>query len=268
MELPTQFEKPATSIKFLEEIAVTIAAENLTPTIVSQDFLKFSGIIPQDWELAQQPVLNPALAQLTFQNGISILAQPGTISISESLENKSLNELQVPQIATKYVEKLPHAEYVGLSNSPKIVVPFPGHPEAVPQYMTQNLLAQGSWQEIGTGILQAGVNLVYLLDRCQLNITVNQVRLQQPQQNHDSVEMSNEMSHSSSYIGAVLFSGNFNYNIAIDNLAQPIERLIQGINYWQTDFNTFREIVTQKFLAEANLAQFMHSESVFPLSAM
>jgi hypothetical protein len=266
--LNSQLEKPATSIEFLEEIAVTIAAQNLTPTIMSQDFLKFSGIIPQDWELAQQPVLSPAFAQLTFQNGITILAQPGTISISESVGKKMLKELQVPQIATKYVEKLPHAEYVGLSNSPKIIVLFPGHPEAVIQYMTENLLAQGSWQEIGTGILQAVINLVYLLDRCQLNITVNQVKLQQPQPSHESLEIPNGMAHSSPYIAALLFSGNFNYNIATDALQQPLNQLIQGINYWQTDFNAFREIVTQKFLAEANLEQFTPQESVFPISAM
>jgi hypothetical protein len=261
-------EKPTTSIGFIEEIAVTIAAQNLTPTIVSQDFLQFSGIIPQDWKLAQQPVLNPALAQLTFQNGITILAQPGTISISESVGNKMFKELQVPHIATKYVEKLPHAEYVGLSNSPKIIVPFPGNPEAVPQYMTQKLLAQGSWQEIGTGILQAGVNLVYLLDRCQLNITINQVKLQSPQQSRESPGMSNGMAHSSPYIAALLFSGNFNYNIATDTLQQPVNQLIQSINYWQTDFNVFREIVTQKFLAEANLEQFTPQESVFPIGAV
>ncbi len=255
-------------IEFLEEIAVTIAAQNLTPTILSQDFLKFSGIIPQDWELAQQPVLNPALAQLAFQNGITIVAQPGTISISESVGNKMLKELQVPQIATKYVEKLPHAEYVGLSNSPKIIVPFPGHPEAVIQYMTQNLLARGSWQEIGTGILQAGINLVYLLDRCQLNITVNQVKLQQSQPSRESPEIPKGMAYSNPYIAALLFSGNFNYNIATDDLQQPLSKLIQAINYWQTDFNAFREIVTQKFLAKANLEQFTLSESVFPLGAM
>ncbi|MBE9166245.1 hypothetical protein IQ238_01425 [Pleurocapsales cyanobacterium LEGE 06147] len=266
--LNSQLEKPATSIGFLEEIAVTIAAQNLTPTLMSQDFLKFSGIIPQDWELAQQPVLNLALAQLTFQNGITFLAQPGTISISESVGNKMLEELKVPQIASKYIEKLPHAEYVGLSNSPKIIVPFPGHPEAVSQYMTQNLLSQGSWQEIGTGILQAGINLVYLLDRCQLNITVNQVKLQQPQQSRESLEMPNGMGHSSPLVAALLFSGNFNYNIATDDLQQPLSKLIQGINYWQTDFNAFREIVTQKFLAEANLEQFKPQASVFPLGAM
>lgn len=267
--LNSQFrQKPATSIGFLEEIAVIIAAQNLTPTILSQDFLKFSGIIPQDWELAQQPVLNPALAQLTFQNGVTILAQPGTIAISQSVGSKMLNELQVPQIATKYVEKLPHAEYVGLSNSPKIIVPFLGDPEAVIQYMTQNLLAQGLWQEIGTGILQAGVNLVYLLDRCQLNITVNQVKLQQPQHIQGTLEMPDGMAHSSRSVAALLFSGNFNYNIATDDLQQPLSKLIQGINYWKTDFNAFREIVTQKFLAEANLEQFTPQESVFPLGAM
>ncbi|MEO1004362.1 MAG: hypothetical protein AAFW67_00655, partial [Cyanobacteria bacterium J06638_38] len=71
--------------QFIEEIALIIAAQDLTPTMMSPDFLKFSGIVPQEWELAQDPVLNPNFAQLNFTNGIGISAKPRTITISESL---------------------------------------------------------------------------------------------------------------------------------------------------------------------------------------
>jgi hypothetical protein len=43
--------------QFMEEISLTIAAQDLAPSMMSQDFLKFSGIVPQDWELSQQPIL-------------------------------------------------------------------------------------------------------------------------------------------------------------------------------------------------------------------
>ena len=81
-------QETSISVKAIEEIALTIAAKDLTPTMMSQDFLKMSGIVPQDWELSQQPVLNPNYAQLSFKNGININAQPNSVTFTESLAQK------------------------------------------------------------------------------------------------------------------------------------------------------------------------------------
>lgn len=240
--------------EFIEEISIIIAAQDLTPTMMSQDFLKFSGIIDKDWELSQQPVLNPNYAQLNFKNGITITAQPRTITVSESSSNKNLNDIYAPQIVAKYIEKLPHAEYLGLSFSPKILVPFPNTPNRVRQYITGTLLGSGAWKEIGNAPVQAGVNLMYSLDRCQLTISISEARLQQPQQ---------------APISAILFSGGFNYNINQGDISESKSaQLNKMINYWHTDLQTFRELINDKFLNTSNgnnnLNQSSFEESVFP----
>ncbi len=241
------------SIKFIEELAIIITAKNLTPTMMSQDFLKFSGIVPQDWQLAQQPILNPNLAQLNFQNGVNITAQPGTLSLSESLNNKTLQELSIAPIARQYVEKLPHAEYQGFSLNPKIVVPIPDNPAAIRYYFTQSLLNQGSWQDIGRGLIQANINLLYQLEKCQLSVSISQATLQAPQQNP---------------LFAVLFSGNFNYNIVANNQQQKINQLAQAIQSWQDDFKTFRQIVSQKFLEQSYRLQPIPESMIFPMNTL
>jgi hypothetical protein len=240
-----------TTSQFIEEVSIIIAAQDLTPTMMSQDFLKYSGIIPKEWELAQQPVLNPNFAQLNFTNGLSITAQPRSITLSESLTQKNSTEIQIAAIAAKYVEKLPHAEYVGLSLNPKIVVPFPQDPTGVRRYITENLLGSGSWKEIGKFPVQAGVNLMYVLDRCQMTIAISEARIQSQQQ---------------SPMAALLFSGNFNYNVEpINDSSSTTERLIALLDNWQRDINDFREIVSDKFLATNNSLQASFSEqSVFP----
>ena len=244
----------APSIKFIEELAIIITAKNLTPTMMSQDFLKFSGIIPQSWELAQQPVLNPSVAQLNFQNGVNIVAQPGNLTISESFSNKTINEAYIAHIASQYIEKLPHAEYQGFSLNPKIIVPIPDNPAAIQYYFTQSLLNQGSWQDIGRGLIQANINLLYQLDeQCQLSVSISQATLQAPQQRP---------------VFAVLFSGNFNYNVATDNQQQTKNRLVQAILSWQRDFRTFREIVSQKFLEQSNLLHPTPESMIFPMGIL
>jgi hypothetical protein len=241
--------------RFIEEISIIIAAQDLTPTMMSQDFLKFSGIIPKDWELSQQPTLTPNYAQLNFKNGINIIAQPSTITFSESLNQKKVEEIQIPQVALKYVEKLPHAEYMGLSFSPKLLLPFPNDPDAARRYITGTLLGNGDWKKIGKAPLQAGVNLVFQLERAQLTMGISEARLQQPQQPS---------------MFSILFSGNFNYNINTEKSNQTkIERLLQAINFWQKDLQDFREIVTEKFLAaQSGLGQMPTETTVFAIDTL
>lgn len=238
--------------KVIEELSIIIAAQDLTPTMMSQDFLKFSGIIPKEWELSQQPVLNPNFAQLNFTNGIGITAQPRSINISESLGNKKPEELGIHSVASKYIEKLPHAEYVGLSFSPKILIPFPNDPEAVRQYITGNLLGSGAWKKIGKVPVKAGINLMYLLDRCQLTLNISEARLQQADKQA---------------IMAILFAGNFNYNVNPEaNQENRLAQITKFIDNWQTDLEEFREIVNQKFLqsGRGDLGQSIGETSLFP----
>ena len=234
----------------IDEISIIIAAQDLTPTMMSEDFLKFSGIVPKDWELSQQPILNPTAAQLNYTNGISVTAQPRTINFSEALNNKKLEDVVIPEIVTKYLEKLPHAEYLGMSLSPKMLVPFPQNPQIVRQFITGRLLGSGSWKDIGKAPVQAGINLMYLLEHCQLTVNVAEARLQQANK---------------APVAAILFSGNFNYNLAPDISAEAkIAGLKQGLSFWKSDFLNFRDIVFNKFLSVSEPKEDLQEESVFP----
>lgn len=240
-------------IKEIQELAITIAAKNLNPTILSEEFLKFSGIVPEDWELAKQPILGPNGAQVTFQNGVSIVAQPRTVTFMEGIANKALDELQVPAIAQQYVVKLPKAEYQNLSTNPKCLVPLPNNPDSARQYITQTLMAPGPWQNVGIAPVQAGINLLYRLERCQLSLSINEATIQMPDK---------------SSLAALLFAGNFNYAIETGSPQERLERLQQAIGEWQSDLKTFQEIVNQRFLAQAptqpQAAAQPVIESVFP----
>lgn len=228
---------PSNKIEFIEEISVVIVAQDLTPTMMSMDFLKFSGIISKEWELSQQPVLNPNVAQLKFTNGVSINAQPRTINISETLSNKKAENLIFHTVARKYIEKLPYAEYMGFGLNPKILVPFPNSPQTPREYITSTLLGSGSWKRIGTAPVQAGINLMYHLDRCQMSIGVSEAQLRKsPEQ----------------ALTAILFSGNFNYSISADSdSSNRMSQIANFLDNWKTDLEEFREIINHKFLDDS-----------------
>ena len=232
-------------IRDIQEIAIAVSAKDLKPAMLSEDFLKLSGVIPNDWELARQPIANPRLTQMVFKNGVGILAQARTFAFTEALGSKNPADLKAPDVARKYVQKLPNAEYQSLSVSPKSLIPFPGSKDAARKYITQTLMAPGPWQQIGQAPLRAGLNFVYQLQQCQLTINISEAGLQTPDK---------------SVIPAVLFSGSFNYPIASQNEQERVIQIEQRINNWQQDWEMFQELVKEKLLQRPS----QQDTSVFP----
>ncbi|MFM2379967.1 MAG: hypothetical protein RLZZ143_2546 [Cyanobacteriota bacterium] len=223
--------QPLVSLREIQELSIAITAKSLNPAMLTVDFLKYSGIVPPDWELNGQPVLNPNYAQVNFQNGISIVAQPRTITFVEIIKSPDSLNLKLPEIVGLYLDKLPLAEYQALSIAPKSIVPFPSGPDAAKKYITETLLAPGPWHNFGKAPLQAGINLLYQLETSQLSVAINEAKLQLPD---------------GKTLGALLFAGNFNYNLAEGS--DRFNLLKQYLRQWQKDLEIFRELITQRFL--------------------
>ena len=229
-------------IRAIQEAAIAISAKQLNPTLLSEEFLKFSGIVPNDWQLSRQPVLNPRLAQFSFKNGVSIAAHPQTVSFSETIGSKELKELTIAQLAHQYVQKLPHAEYQTLTIGSKTVIPLSNGPDAARRYIAQ-ILAPGPWQEIDGAPMQASIDLQYQLQQRQLSISINEAKLQKPDQ---------------STISALLFSSRLIYSIASEG--EGLNQLKQRLAHWQKDWQTLQELIYQKFLSQPSEPD----ENLFP----
>ncbi len=219
----------------IQDLGIVIAAKNLNPQVVSLDFLKLSGVIPKDWELARNPTASPRAVQLSFQNGVKIVAQPGSITFSESIRTNNSEEVNAPKVARTCLEKLPNAEYQSTSISPKNVIAFGDIPDGPRKYIVENLLADGLWRQYGTKPVQANINLVYQLEQCQLNLSINEVRLQQPEK---------------PAFPALMFLGNFNYRVTQYSADERLEQLQRRIDNWPDDLQTFRHLINTRFLGE------------------
>jgi hypothetical protein len=90
----------------IQELALALIAKNHSPTLLNSDFLKYSGIVPSDWELARPPIFSPQISQVAFTNGINIVAQSNAITFIESLSTKPQEDIKIPAIIRKYVEAL------------------------------------------------------------------------------------------------------------------------------------------------------------------
>lgn len=98
----------------LSELAIVIAVTNYDPNLLNPSLLTGTGIIPTDWELARQPVINNHASQVIFNNGISIAAQTNRLMFVKTLGVNSEADIELSEIVSNYVEKLPNLDYQGV----------------------------------------------------------------------------------------------------------------------------------------------------------
>ena len=232
----------------IQELAIAITAKNLKPTVLSPDVLKSTGIIPDDWELAREPVFNNFVVQIFYKTGVGIIAQPNNVTVVEVVGKKPLKEIQIPTITQKLVEKLSQLEYQRVGINPRGFVTFNSDADAY-TYINSKLLSPGSWQEFQGKKVNAALQLSYPLQEGILNVNINQANVQFP----DKV------------VPAILFSGNYNYALSGNTPAEKLQNLQQVINNWQGSVNTFQKLLMENFFpSNQTVSEAPKDVSVFP----
>lgn len=235
----------------VQELGITIVAKRHNPTILTSDFLKYSGIVPSDWELAKTPILTNNAAQVVFQNGVNIIADVNRIIFTEAIATKEPEDVKIPAIAAKYLEILAQVDYQAVGINFRGHVLFDQQQNTAHDYILKTLLNQGDWQEFGQASVQAAIRFLYTLKGAQMSLDINEAGLELPE---------------NKVIPIVLFSANFNHAIAPDEPSEKLAAISQVISNWQADLETYKEVVNSKFLGlekvQLNLAA---DESVIPI---
>lgn len=215
----------------VQEIGITVSAKDLNPSALNLDFLKYSDIIPSDWELARPPVYTNRMVQIVFKNGLSLIAQPNRIDFVEVIPTGQERDTQVHQIAQAYVQKLSKVEYQGVSINARAHTKFANADEAH-RYLTTKILTPGPWSENTTGPVQAAIQIGYPQERGQLNLSINQAELKRSETESDA---------------AMLFSGSFGYELEGEDTAMKLKDLQQLIAGWSQCVDIFEQTV-QRFV--------------------
>lgn len=221
----------------LQELAIVIAVTEIDPTLITPEFLKYSQIVPSDWEIVGQPIRNFQGSQMTFQNGVSVIAQPQRISFAELAVDKDPATLLSSQVAMKLVDILPSLNYVGVGINLRGYIDFGTDTRQARDFMFQNLLAPGAWKQLGNAPVQAGINLGYTFENRRLNLTINEAILQNTENQTSAI---------------ALFNGNFDYDVAKTVLPSAhAQRIKEIIGNWQGDLELYKEVVGHFMLPDS-----------------
>ncbi len=214
-----------------------IAVKEIDPTLITPEFLKYSQIVPADWEVVGQPIRNFQGSQVNFQNGVSVIAQAQRISFAELAVDKEADALITAQLAVKLVDVLPSLNYIGVGINLRGYIDFGSDTRQSRDFMFQNLLAPGAWKQLGNAPVQAGINLGYTFDNRRLNLTINEATLQTPDGQTSAI---------------ALFNGNFDYDVATTIAPTAhTQRIKQILSNWQQDLKLYTEVVGQFMLTDS-----------------
>ena len=229
----------------IKEIGITIFGSHLHPAILNLEFLQLREIIPRDWNLVKQPIINPQLTQLQFDNNLTIMAQPGTVTFVDTVGKIEPSNLNAAYVASMYAQNLTQGQYDRVNIGAKIIVACTETQDAARRFLGETLMAMGPWQNIGNSPVQVGLTLYYDLDGAQLNMNINEATLQEPNKPP---------------VSALIFGGAFSHYLIEQTAEGRLNQLRYYIKNWRKDWNTFKDIVYNKFLIRFD----GQPETVFP----
>lgn len=216
----------------VQEFVMVLATKGQSPSVLNAEFLRLSSIVPENWELARKPVYTEQMIQIAYENGVVVTAQPSRIILSELLQDKSVDDTFVPEIARKLVAALPKLDYQAVGINPRGYLPVAAGQEAASRYVTNNLLAKGPWQQYGEAPVKASINYVYQLEQGRLNLSVSEATLQLPEEKQ---------------LAVILFSGNIDHALKSESSEEKVEELSQFINSWKRDIESYTKLIDSSF---------------------
>lgn len=234
LKVESKGTKTMNKIADIRRVEFVLVVDKHNPILLNPEFLKAEGIIPSNWELTGPPTYIQGTALIGFQNGIYIAHQGSVIAFFEDTRTKQLQNIELPQIVQNYIEVFPQENYQAVGLNLEGNTTFNIQQEAR-TYLLETLQNPNYWQRDNENIVQAIVNFIYKIDRGQLTLTVRNTELKR------SAEES---------IPVILFAANFNRDVAGVPDKDRFDILSQIIRNWQTDIDTYHEIVNNRFLSK------------------
>ena len=97
----------------LHNVSVVVTAEYHNPSILNPDFLVSSGIVPEDWTVAET-LTTPSVSVVKYTNGIAWTVDQSRLTVTEDCGPAFRDQYKSHSLVTAYLKRLPHVSYRGL----------------------------------------------------------------------------------------------------------------------------------------------------------
>ena len=209
----------------LTALSVVLIADNIDPSMINPDFLRNGGIVDSDLQTEQPPISTPVFSQVTFEGGLAVIAQPARFAFvqqGESLEGG----IASPNIATRFLEKVPHPAYKAIGINPTGVKP----PDDGPGSVATTLIGGGEWMAFRDVSPAVFLKAVYSCEERQITMDVQDVKRRET---------------GGSEARGLRFAVNVHRDVSKMDQGQRIARLMSILSAWKEDLSDFRDLVAK-----------------------
>lgn len=161
------------------QISIVTLSPNLDVSILQPQSLAKNGIVPDDWQLAEPPIVTPMIAQLSYSNGVSISMQGEKLAVSDNSPPQSLLSSVVPSLASQLVSLTASVRYRALGMNFLVFT----ETDNAESFVIDHFLSAGPWNEPPLETKTLGLAFTYeLADGSALKLNINAGSLQRPPQ--------------------------------------------------------------------------------------
>lgn len=149
----------------LHNASIVILSEGNNPKLLSHDFLARNGIVPEDWQI-RDIVVTPPFSQILYENGVQFIVEINKLQVRANNPELLAWEKDLPEMASKYLELLPHVTYRGVG------INFVFASENLPENPFGRLLQDGPWLHRHGGLSGAALELHFREQEPQFNAKI------------------------------------------------------------------------------------------------
>ena len=219
----------------ITNLSFVILARSHNPSLLNPDFLKVNNIIGNDWVTMSPTFSTEQLSQVVFNNGINLALQPDRLTINQDFEHKfDFKDVLLADIASKFLETLPHVNYMALGINPTGHIIFETETE-LNDFVLTKLLRDGDWKNFNGIQPEVAFSFSYSLEKKDIQVSINDVIVS----NRETKEKES----------GILFSGNIHYDFTAElSLDQKLSFLRERLSLWKNDLDDYYSLVNNCFL--------------------
>lgn len=207
--------------------SVVLVANSNNPSILNPDFLRYNEIVGADLQVQGNPITTPAFSQVMFEGGLSVKADPNRVIFEQIQDPLTIEGVMCPEIAQRYLQKVPHVPYNAVGINPKSCRISPA---ARPEKVSTALLDKGVWMSYKDVHPEIHLKTIYKYESRMIVLETIEAK----KRTKDNVE-----------IPAILFQANIHRDIPAMNPQKRVEFVSTTLASWKEDLSDFGALVAK-----------------------
>ena len=227
-ETPASAGTPPTGIDLFAFSIVLVANAN-NPSIINQDFLLNNGIITDQQPLKDPPPIStPGFAQVLFEDGLSVKADPNRVIVEQIGNPPPLTNIVCVEVAKRYLKTVPHVPYVAVGINPK---GYRRMSDGVSESVADALRDNGRWMVHKSVVPTFRLTSTHQYDDRRITLDIS---------NGTSSEDGRETP-------VMLYQGNIHRDLSDNNQQMKVNSMLSILASWRADYLDYVEIVRKTY---------------------